>query len=73
VPSSAPAPIKTPDTSGAAVVKNIPTPSAAPAKAESSGKQTVSRSRQNQNSVKTDQTKKADDQKYDALKKAWGG
>jgi serine/threonine protein kinase len=52
---------------------NIPTPSAAPAKTESSGKQAVSRPRRNQNSVKTDQTKKADDQKYDALKKAWGG
>ena len=74
VPASTSAPIKTPDIAGAPVDKNIPTPGAAPAKTESSGKQTVSRPRQNQkNNVKTDQTKKADDQKYDALKKAWGG
>ena len=73
VPASVSAPIKTPDTSGAPVVKKIPTPGTAPAKTESSGKQTVSRPRQNQNNVKTDQPKKVDDQKYDSLKKAWGG
>jgi len=67
VSASTSAPIKTP------VVKNSPTPGAAPDKTESSRKQTISRSRQNQNNVKTDQTNKADDQKYDALKKAWGG
>ncbi len=65
VPASGSAPIKTPDIGGV--------PGAAPAKTESSGKQTVSRSRQNQNNAKTDQMKKANDQKYDALKKAWGG
>ncbi len=67
------APVKTPDNGGAQVVRNIPAPGTAPAKTESSGKQTASRSRQNQNNAKTDQMKKADDQKYDALKKAWGG
>ena len=67
VSASTSAPIKTP------IVKNSPTPGAAPAKTESSRKQTISRPRQNQNNAKTDQTNKADDQKYDALKKAWGG
>ena len=72
VAASTSVPVKAPDNGGAPIAKNIPAPGAAPAKTESSGKQTVSRPRQNQN-VKTDQTKKADEQKYDALKKAWGG
>jgi len=67
VPAGTSAPIKTP------VVKNSPAPGAVPAKTESSRKQTISRPRQNKNNVKNDQTNKADDQKYDALKKAWGG
>jgi serine/threonine protein kinase len=44
---------------------------AAPAKAESTRKPTVSRPRQN--AAKTESKKPAEDQKYDALKKAWGG
>jgi serine/threonine protein kinase len=43
----------------------------APAKAESTRKPTVSRPRQN--AGKTESKKPAEDQKYDALKKAWGG
>jgi hypothetical protein len=69
--TSTSAPAKAQDNGGAQVVKSLPAPGAAPAKTESSGKQTASRPRQN--NVKADQTKKADEQKYDALKKAWGG
>ncbi|HJW82174.1 MAG TPA: serine/threonine-protein kinase [Acidiferrobacterales bacterium] len=73
VAASTSAPVRTPDNGGAQVVRNIPAPGTASAKTESSGKQTASRPRQNQNNVKTDQPKKVDDQKYDSLKKAWGG
>jgi serine/threonine protein kinase len=44
---------------------------AAPAKAESTRKPTVNRPRQN--AGKTEPKNPAEDQKYDALKKAWGG
>ncbi len=73
VPASTSAPAKTLDNGAAPVTNSITNPGAAPAKTESSRKQAVSRPRQNQNNVKTDQSKKVDDQKYDALKKAWGG
>ena len=65
VPAVAAAPAKAPDNVAAPAVKNVPATVTAPAK-------TVSRPRQ-QNSNKADQPKKADEQKYDALKKAWGG
>lgn len=65
---STPAPAKTPDNGGTPAAKKIPV--TASVQAESSGKQVVSRPRQNQ---KVDQAKKADEKKYDALKKAWGG
>ncbi len=57
----------------AAIRDNVATPIAAPAKTEPSGKQAASRPRPNQNNVKSDQTKKPNDRKYDDLKKAWGG
>ena len=59
---------RTPDTGSAAVAK---APAAAPAKTESSRKETVRRPRQN--AAKNEQKNKTEDQKYDALKKAWGG
>jgi len=71
--ASAPALARTPDSGGTPTVKGARTPGAAPSKTESSEKQIVSRARQNQNNAKPDQTKKAEEQKYDALKKAWGG
>jgi hypothetical protein len=73
IPASTAIPAKTPDNGDTTVAKNSPAPNAAPAKTELSGKKPASRPRQHQNSVKTDQAKKPDGQKYDDLKKAWGG
>jgi len=66
-PASAPAALSNP------AVRSSTTPSVATAKTESTGKQAVSRPHSNQKKARTDQTKNADDQKYDSLKKAWGG
>jgi serine/threonine protein kinase len=57
--------------SGALSVKTETMPGAAPIKTESTRKQTVSRPRQN--APKSEPKNPAEDQKYDALKKAWGG
>jgi hypothetical protein len=48
-----------------------PMPNAAPAKGTSVKKQTVNQPRKKP--ARTEQQKPAEDHKYDALKKAWGG
>lgn len=58
---------------GAPVVKAASTPGTTPADTNSSVKPTAGRPRLNQKNARTDKAKEADGQKYDALKKAWGG
>jgi serine/threonine protein kinase len=62
---------KTPETGSTPAVKTVPMPGAAPVRTDAPRKQTASQPRQN--ATKTESKKPSEDQKYDSLKKAWGG
>jgi serine/threonine protein kinase len=64
--AAASVPTRTPESGGAPIARAASRQDAAPAKSEPARKQATGRASQNQNNIKPDQ-------KYDALKKAWGG
>jgi serine/threonine protein kinase len=73
LPANTPAlvPGRTTENGGTSNVNAAPMPSTTHIKTDLAKKQTVSRPRQN--AAKTETKNQADDQKYDTLKKAWGG
>lgn len=71
VGTPAPVPVKAPATDNTPAIKTSTMPGTAPARTESTKKSPVSQPRKN--TAKTEQKQPAEDQKYDALKKAWGG